>query len=278
MRRWLPYAVGMWLTEVFGQRCVLCRTYPRAVLASEQLATNKQIAVNNQVATTDADSLAPVTAANHLTTNASFSKRPFSKRPLLCQYCHQAICWQPPGFSMDLDAGASLSIQSASYYDYPVRAAITAFKHRQDMTQLPFLIHVLRQLPRPRGCHANNSVILPMPTTPQRLANRGFDPVTILSHYLAQHWQIPLWHGVLRVDNAISQQGLSRAERLSNLQDAFELRSTPPTPRILLFDDVATTGASLKALALSVGNASAFDAHYPSHIAAYALAHGNNSA
>lgn len=190
---------------------------------------------------------------------------------LLCQYCQQAIAWLPPEFTVDIAPGAALSVQSATYYDYPFKQAITAFKHREDMTKLPFLVHALRQLPRPEGCHGSNSVIVPMPTTGIRLRRRGFDPVTILTHYLSQHWQIPIWQGVDRIDNAISQQGLSRAERLANLDTAFEV--TLPIPRhtrLLLFDDVATTGASLRALAYTL-----FITGYRRQLSAYALAHGN---
>lgn len=205
---------------------------------------------------------------------------------LLCSSCHQSIDWQPPVFQVDIEAATVLPIQPATYYEYPIRQAIRAFKHSEDMTKLPLLVHVIRQLPRPRGCHRGNSVIVPMPTTPARLIKRGFDPVTILSIYLSKHWQIPLWHGVERVDDTISQQGLTRSERLSNLKDAFTITETPPAKRLLLFDDVATTGASLQALAqafydtsnpaLSLSKAATNQVDInPYHIQAYALAHGN---
>jgi ComF family protein len=162
-----------------------------------------------------------------------------------------------------------------------MRQAIRAFKHSEDMTKLPLLLHALRQLPRPHGCHHDNSVIVAMPTTAQRLIKRGFDPVSILSAHLSKHWQIPLWHGVQRVDNTVSQQGLSRAERLNNLDNAFALIEKPAVKRIILFDDVATTGASLQALGRTLHSsfgAAPLDQHQPSHgyhLFAYALAHGN---
>ncbi|MBD7946800.1 ComF family protein [Psychrobacter sp. Sa4CVA2] len=178
-------------------------------------------------------------------------------------------------------AGTVLSIQAATYYDYPIRQAIRAFKYHEDMTKLPLLLHVLRQLPRPHGCHQDNSVIVAMPTTEQRLVKRGFDPVSILAAQLSKHWHIPLWQGVERIDDTISQQGLTRAERLTNLENAFALTENPPVKRLLLFDDVATTGASLQALGhalsgqftgLSVINS---QNSHQYHLSAYALAHGS---
>lgn len=266
MSRWPPYLLGMWLADVVGQRCVLCRLYAKD---SSDLTLKLSPPFDDQVNL-------PADRLQQLLTNQRYPTKP----SLLCQACHQASIWNPPAFHIDVDAvdvqaKTSLSIQSASYYEYPLRPAITSFKHRQDMTKLPFLVHALRQLPRPKGCHANNSVILPMPTTKSRLSRRGFEPVTILSHYLSRHWQIPLWQGVKRVDDSLSQQGLSRAERLTNLDHAFELLEPPPVTNILLFDDVATTGASLRSLASTLTASSALITDKHQLISAYALAHGN---
>lgn len=149
-----------------------------------------------------------------------------------------------------------LQVQSATNYQYPVDELIRKFKLYEDMNQLPILVYLLQQLPRPRGCHAGNSVILPMPTTKQRLQKRGFDPISLLAPYLAQYWQIPLWHGVKRVGDSVSQRGLSRAERLQNLTQAFDLVEQVPVSHVILFDDVVTTGATMTALANELESAS----------------------
>lgn len=246
-----PYQSGLWLAEYLSVRCQLCRLYPS-------------------------------TSKHHLDYNHSnsqtLSKR-FS-RGLLCAHCHHDIVWLPAPFFVDIAPSMTLPIQAATYYDYPIRQAIRAFKHHEDMTKLAILVHVLRQLPRPHGCHHANSVIIPMPTTNARLVKRGFDPVSILSIQLSKHWNIPLWHGAKRIDSTSTQQGLTRSERLSNLDNAFALTQMPPVKRLILFDDVATTGASLQALARtfyeqvprSHASTSSNDSY---QILAYALAHGS---
>lgn len=279
MRRLAPYQSGLWLAEYVDIRCQLCRIYrsiPQSQLSRADLSED-----DDSVSVNDADmilpSLQPETAKRHQKLAQRFN------RGLLCQQCHQSISWLPKSFDVDIAPGISLPIQAATYYDYPVRQAIRSFKHHENMTKLPLLLHTLRQLPRPHGCHQNNSVIVPMPTTEQRLVKRGFDPVIVLAAHLSKHWQIPLWQGVERVDNTVSQQGLTRAERLSNLNNAFALIEKPPVKRLLLFDDVATTGASLQALGRViydqtthlVNDDSYTTNHYP--IRAYALAHGSQS-
>ena len=257
-----PYQSGVWLAEYIDIRCQLCRIY-RSSIQSPMQQRNHQ---------------------RHNATARSFSRlKAISghfNSGLLCARCHDHISWLPAPFEVDIAFGTTLPIQAATYYEYPLRQAIRAFKHHEDMTKLPLLIHVLRQLPRPHGCHYDNSVIIAMPTTDQRLSKRGFDPVSILSAHLSQHWNIPLWSGVARVDDTMSQQGLSRAERLTNLNDAFEVIEKPKVKKLLLFDDVATTGASLQSLGRALYSGTSIvdtTTHYDNQtsLLAFALAHGN---
>lgn len=271
MRRLAPYQTGLWLAEYVDIRCQLCRVY-RSTSQAQLLA-----------------SLSSFSTPNILTNHSSLigkCRQRIKQRltsGLLCEQCHHSIAWLPKSFDVDIAAGTTLSIQAATYYDYPMRQAIRAFKSHENMTKLPLLLHMLRQLPRPYGCHQNNSVIVAMPTTEQRLVKRGFDPVMVLAAQLSKHWQIPLWQGVQRIDNTVSQQGLTRAERLSNLDNAFALTEKPPVKRLLLFDDVATTGASLQALGRALYEPAASLPHEQSlnsslsQIHAYALAHGSQS-
>lgn len=265
MRRLAPYQSGLWLAEYGDVRCQLCRIYRST--PQSQLLQNHSSAIppNNHFFFTK--------LRQHI--NNRFDSG------LLCSHCHNSIAWLPKPFEVDIAAGIGLSIQAATYYDYPIRQAIRSFKHHEDMTKLPLLIHAVRQLPRPQGCHRDNSVIVAMPTTNQRLVKRGFDPVSILAAQLSKHWHIPLWQGVERIDDTISQQGLTRAERLTNLENAFALSENPPVKRLLLFDDVATTGASLQALGRTLYDQSFSlagvnsQSSNPYQLSAYALAHGS---
>ncbi|KRG35901.1 ComF family protein [Psychrobacter sp. P11G3] len=280
MHNLAPYQTGLWLAEYIDRRCQLCRIYrstPASKLIPHHALSNANHSLSSKYESTKSK-LALVTSDALLTRTHQIGLRLSSG--LLCTHCHHSIAWLPDPFNVDIAFGKALSIQASTYYDYPIRQAIWAFKHHEDMTKLPLLLHVIRQLPRPHGCHQHNSVIVAMPTTDKRLAKRGFDPVSILSAQLSKHWNIPLWHGVQRIDDTMSQQGLTRAERLSNLDDAFALSQSPPVKRLLLFDDVSTTGASLQALArafIRPDHSNTINAQRNSnyHISAYALAHGS---
>ncbi len=278
MRRLTPYQTGLWLAEYMDMRCQLCRIY-RSTPQSQLLHHQTQSSLDN---ITNAPPTRTALKKHSFLTNIRHRANSHLSSGLLCAHCHNDITWLPRPFEVDIAPNVSLSIQSSTYYEYPIRQAIRAFKHQEDMTKLPLLLHAIRQLPRPHGCHRNNSVIVAMPTTSQRLVKRGFDPVSILSAQLSKHWQIPLWQGVKRIDDTVSQQGLTRAERLSNLDNAFALIENPPTKRLLLFDDVSTTGASLQALARvfvppAAVKSSTDSSHNSYQISAYVLAHGSKS-
>jgi ComF family protein len=278
MHRLAPYQTGLWLAEYVDIRCQLCRVYRST---AQPLSPSSAHETLDTLSARSGASFLPSDHSRFVRVRQQITQR--LKSGLLCTHCHHSITWLPKPFAVDLAAGTALSIQAATYYDYPLRQAIRAFKHHEDMTKLPLLLHAIRQLPRPRGCHQNNSVIVAMPTTEQRLIKRGFDPVSILAAQLSKHWRIPLWQGVKRIDNTVSQQGLTRAERLSNLDNAFDLIEKPPVKRLLLFDDVATTGASLQALGRTLCSSStnvamaASDISPQYHLSAYALAHGSQS-
>ena len=278
MRYLAPYQAGLWLAEYVDIRCQLCRVY-RSTPQSQHLCNISKSHTSCLLTTDD-------TPQSLISDHSPFANisQPLNNRfssGLLCPSCHNSITWLPKSFEVDIAAGTTLTIQAATYYDYPMRQAIKAFKHHEDMTKLPLLLHAIRQLPRPHGCHYDNSMIVAMPTTNQRLIKRGFDPVSILVAQLSKHWYIPLWQGVQRIDDTVSQQGLTRTERLSNLNNAFAITEKPPVKRLLLFDDVATTGASLQALGrallLSSGGVitTTPQTHNSYYLSAYALAHGS---
>lgn len=98
-------------------------------------------------------------------------------------------------------------------------------------------------------------VVLPVPLHWRRRRARGYDQAALLAARLAGGLELPLrtrW--LRRLRDTPSQVGLCELEREKNVAGAF-CAVTPPAPlRVLLIDDVRTTGATLRAAsqALSV--------------------------
>lgn len=96
-------------------------------------------------------------------------------------------------------------------------------------------------------------VITYIPPDPSRLLVRGHHPAGRLARELAARWRLPSAPLLVRAGGAPSerQAGLARAERLRNARGAFvEVTAVPP--KVLLVDDVYTTGATVSAAATAL--------------------------
>jgi ComF family protein len=101
--------------------------------------------------------------------------------------------------------------------------------------------------------------VLPIPMTPQRLAERGYNPAWLLARRLAP--QKTQAGALLRTRESAPQRELHRHERMRNLRGAFMV---PPAHgahikdrRVPLVDDVMTTGATLREAAHALRQAGA---------------------
>lgn len=95
-------------------------------------------------------------------------------------------------------------------------------------------------------------LIIPVPLHPIRLWQRRYNQAAILAHHIAREHKIPVELALLLRQRRTSQQAhLSYKERQRNVQGAFQLRSSQRSyllkRRVLLIDDVITTGATVEA-------------------------------
>jgi ComF family protein len=112
--------------------------------------------------------------------------------------------------------------------------------------------------------------IIPVPLHPERERVRGFNQAMMLAQQLAHHTGLPLsTMQLVRVRQTTQQVGLDRTQRRANVRGAFAWDApTLPPARILLIDDVLTTGATIEAAAQALCAAGAYEVH------ALALARG----
>jgi len=100
--------------------------------------------------------------------------------------------------------------------------------------------------------------VIPVPLHEQRLAQRGFNQAEQLARVLCRSRGLRLDpHVVRRIVATPSQQGLSRRARKANLSGAFAVERDLSGLRVLLVDDVMTTGTTLTVLAREVRKAGA---------------------
>jgi ComF family protein len=140
---------------------------------------------------------------------------------------------------------------AACPYAWPWPETIAEFKFRGDAGKAAPLSTLLRSAPWVEPAIERADLVLPMPLAPARLRERGFNQAHELARRLAPRKTDATL--LLRIRETSAQSGLKRAERLRNLHGAFALEPLRATAvrdrRVVLVDDVMTSGASLFAAA-----------------------------
>ncbi|HET7181870.1 MAG TPA: hypothetical protein VFI15_06515, partial [Candidatus Limnocylindrales bacterium] len=104
---------------------------------------------------------------------------------------------------------------------------------------------------------------VPVPASPDRVRERGYDQAALLAGEAARRLRLPMLPVLERTRATTAQFDLDRAARASNLGGAFRVSpqrgsSTPVAGRwLVLVDDVVTTGATLAACASTLLDAGA---------------------
>jgi ComF family protein len=106
-------------------------------------------------------------------------------------------------------------------------------------------------------------VIVPVPLHPARERERGFNQASLLAELLSKQTSIRCRPLLQRIRYTTTQTALDRSERMENLHNAFRLRKKADVRglRVLLIDDVLTTGSTLSECARVLKRAGAISVH-----------------
>ena len=149
-------------------------------------------------------------------------------------------------------------------YAYPWSGLISRYKFGEHSGWASFFASVLLKAPGSSQASQSADLILPVPLSRERLQTRGFNQAWELASALAKQSGRTAKTDttlLLRVKDTQPQTELLRQERLANVKGAFQIDPLRTHEikgkRVLLVDDVMTSGASLftAAQALRVGGA-----------------------
>lgn len=92
--------------------------------------------------------------------------------------------------------------------------------------------------------------IVPVPLHRSKMRNRGYNQSELIAKYISLKIGSPVLKLIIRTKKTVPQSSLKGEERWINVRDAFEYSEKPGRiSRILLVDDIYTTGATLNACA-----------------------------
>ena len=162
------------------------------------------------------------------------NRSPASSSQHLCETCLQ----RPPAFSI---------VHAACSYQERIKDAIHQLKYRNQVNLAEPLGKPLGKSLEVAEVGFKPDCIIPVPLHPGRLKKRGYNQALEISRPLARKMRVPIDTTLLqRTLTTLPQQGLTAAERRSNLRNAFIVTTTPSARNILLVDDVMTTGETVR--------------------------------
>lgn len=166
----------------------------------------------------------------------------FLEGPALCAHCLTRM----PAFDR---------VIAPLLYAPPVSNAVQALKFRGDLSAgrrlAQWLDHRLPELEPP-------DIVLPVPLHPSRTRERGFNQALEIARPLCRLRRWTLHPGVARrTRQTLAQTDLDADARRSNMSRAFEIQSDVHQAKVMVIDDVVTTGATTSALATELLRAGA---------------------
>jgi ComF family protein len=152
-------------------------------------------------------------------------------------------------------------LRSAIAYDEGSRELILGFKHADRLELCPLLVRWMQAVAKPEVAAAD--MIVPVPLHWRRLLMRKYNQAGLLAHGLARGSPAVVRADVLVRHRATESQGAmaSARARLKNVAHVFrvppEARSAVAGRRVVIVDDVLTTGATVTACAKALHRAGA---------------------
>jgi predicted amidophosphoribosyltransferase len=171
--------------------------------------------------------------------------------PPTCARCGAPTAW-PIARCVEC-AGRRLAFvraRAAVEYDAPVRRVVGAWKERGLRRLAAWAASVVADTLEVPG-----ATLTFVPPDPERRLRRGHHPAEALAREIARTWGVGFEPTLVRVRGSPRQRGLSRVERRGNVAAAFAAHGGAVPGRLILVDDVYTTGATANAAAAALRKA-----------------------
>lgn len=179
---------------------------------------------------------------------------------ILCPACAAALrrLRIPPRDALTLHDPLAACV-SAYFHEDEARLLCHLLKFRWDAAAARPLAAGMAEALALSGLADTQDGAAPVPLHPKRQRERGYNQAALLARAVCGHTGLPLWEDALtRTRHGTSQITRSREERLAALTGAFTADGARVAgKRVLLIDDVLTTGATAVSCAKALLNAGA---------------------
>lgn len=135
-------------------------------------------------------------------------------------------------------------------YDKAVMPALFMLKNGEcgnaDYAFGEYLADVLKE----NNIQSEIDFIVPVPMTKQSFRKRGYNQAELISKVVSSEINMPVKSVLKKIYDTKEQKKLGRANRKLNVKNVFEVTEDISGKRILVVDDICTTGSTLSEIAL----------------------------
>lgn len=197
--------------------------------------------------------------------------------PAYCCCCTREGAWVCESCELHFEQGITFTVEDElmvmstfRFRQKGIQEIIHAFKYEGVREFAPWCGARMAATWKIRG-RAAFDVLVPVPLHAKRMRERGYNQAELLAREVSMKMNMPLClNALVRIRMTEMQFGLSSEERIENVEGCFAVRSDSDIKekKILLIDDVCTTGATLMQASLALRLAGA------SGVCALVVAHG----
>ncbi|MDO4536080.1 MAG: ComF family protein [Clostridium perfringens] len=160
----------------------------------------------------------------------------------LCKECEDKI-----EYCKNIKIIDNINVYSISYYGYSIKKLILDFKYKSNFNCGEYLGELI--LKKFNEIDEEFDYITCVPSSKNKLKERGFNQCEFLAKYLAENKNISYIESLRKLNKTKEQKLLSAEEREKNIKNAFSLIDNKRLigKKVLLLDDVITTGFTIEA-------------------------------
>lgn len=183
-------------------------------------------------------------------------KLSFIRRPI-CEKCGKQVLTESQKLCYDCAHNERTFIRGRAMlnYDDTARRIMTGIKYRNRREHAEVISKMLAYRLKDYISEMDPDCLVPVPVHESRLRERGYNQAELLADYVGRETGIPVRADILyRKKQTAAMKNLTPEERRVNLQEAFAVRTEAFSAknrgkpgRVMLVDDIYTTGATAEA-------------------------------
>ena len=173
-----------------------------------------------------------------------------SNRKIVCPTCFDQLPPLPEEFInvliKEIDQPCFDTLHIKFQFADQFQKLIYSFKYQRTLTLAKYFAEAIAPILNKSGF----DLITSIPLNPIKEKERGYNQSALIANELGQLLEIPVDNLLIkRIKNTPSQTKFNREQRIKNVMDAFDCEADLSDQKIILIDDIITTGSTMNACA-----------------------------